>query len=104
MRHLRFDDGVFVTMLPQVLLPYDPREAATLTEAARYLKVSKRTATRMASTRDIGRRIDGRWLFSRVAMLLVMEGKPDALTRYLAGDRQSDDVVQAFARFGIVLG
>ena len=88
-------------MLPQVLLPYDEREAATLAEAARYLKVSKRTATRMASTRDIGRRVDGRWLFSSVAMLFVMENRPDALARYLAGDRQSDDIVAAFRRFGI---
>ena len=88
-------------MLPQVLFPYDDREAATLPEAARFMKVSKRTATRWASTRDIGRRVDNRWLFSRVAMRFVMESNSDALARYLTGDRSSADIVAAFGRFGI---
>lgn len=100
MRHVRRDDGVLVMAgeLPQVLIPFDRREALSLDQAAGISGRSAETIGRWCQTHDIGRRTMGRWAVSRVALAVLLDGDRAALRAYLNGDRQSERVQAYFMR------
>ena len=88
--------------VPQVLIPWIPEEAITAAQAAVIARKSPRTVRDWAALHDIGRRIaGGEWMISHVALLMLLEGNATALARYLAGDRQSQDVVSYFSRLSV---
>jgi hypothetical protein len=72
---------------PQVLIPFDRREALTLQQAAHRAMRTVETMRRWAALYDLGRLISGRWLISRVALAMHLDGDRKALQAYLAGDR-----------------
>src|SRR5476651_1578837 len=86
---------------PQVLIPFDCREAVTIPEAA---KIARRTVVTMrawAALYDLGRMVGGRWAVSRVALAMHLDGDRKALRAYLDGERQSRDVVAYFESLGL---
>jgi ADP-ribose pyrophosphatase YjhB (NUDIX family) len=89
--------------VPQVLIPFDRAEAATLREAAEIAGRTPETLRLWASLHDIGRRIGGRWLVSRVALAMWLDGDRKSLRRYLDGDRESAAVRAYFSRVGVAL-
>lgn len=89
--------------VPQVLIPFDRREALTLKAAADLSGFSVEKIRRWASLRDIGRKVGGTWLVSKVALAMLLDDDMDALRAYLAGDRSSDIVLGYFERSGVLL-
>lgn len=88
--------------VPQVLIPWIPEEAISVAQAAVIARKAPRTVREWAARHDIGRRIvGGDWMISHVALLMLLEGNATALARYLAGDRQSQDVASYFSRLGV---
>jgi hypothetical protein len=90
------NDGV-----PQVLIPFDRREAISLRQAAEIGGKSVETIRRWASIYDIGRRIGGQWAVSHPALLMMLDGDRRALRAYLAGERNGAEVVTYFVRAGL---
>lgn len=88
---------------PAVLLPYDRREAANIAEAAQIANRSKRTVRDWAMLHLLGRKIAGRWMVSRVALAMFLDGDRDALKLYLGGDRNSRVVAGYFERLDVPL-
>lgn len=84
--------------VPQVLIPFDRREALTLKAAADLSGFSAETVRRWASLNDIGRKVGGIWLVSKVALAMFLDNDTLALRAYLAGDRSSDLVLGYFER------
>jgi hypothetical protein len=87
--------------LPAILLPYDPAEAIGIAEAARRAGKSPRTMREWCCLHQIGRRIGGRWVVSQVALDMLLEGDPQTLDTYLAGDRSSERVRSYYTRRSI---
>jgi hypothetical protein len=87
---------------PQVLRPYDRREALSLKEAAEISGKSVETIRRWCSLYDIGRRIGGQWAVSHPALLMLLDGDRKALAAYLAGDRSGASVRAYFERARLV--
>jgi hypothetical protein len=88
-------------MKPQVLIPWNAREAICVTEAAKIAGCSLVTVRTWASLHGLGRRVGGRWMLSRVALAMYLDGDTRALAAYLQGDRESELVVGYFARYGL---
>lgn len=86
---------------PQVLVPYDKREALTLQQAAGIAGRSSETIRRWCEAAHIGRRVGGRWAVSHPALLMLLDGDDASLQRYVAGDRNSSRVVGYFERSGV---
>jgi hypothetical protein len=86
---------------PHVLLPFDIREALSISDAARIAGRTTVTVRTWAANFDLGRPVGGRWMISRVALAMFLESDRLALTAYLSGDRESRVVVAYFARFGL---
>ena len=86
---------------PHVLIPFDLEEALTIREAARIAGRRPVTVREWAANYDIGRRVCGRWMVSRVALAMHLDNDRNALTAYLMGDRESETVTGYFRRFGI---
>jgi hypothetical protein len=86
---------------PHVLLPFDIREALSISDAARIAGRTIVTVRAWAANFDLGRPVGGRWMISRVALAMFLESDRLALTAYLSGDRESRLVVAYFARFGL---
>ena len=75
-------------MSPQVLVPFDKREAMTLRAAAELAGKSEGTLRMWCLQHDIGRRIAGGvWCVSRIALAMLLDGNAEALAAYHAGDR-----------------
>jgi len=75
-------------MSPQVLIPFDKREAMTLRAAAEHAGKSEGTVRTWCLQQDIGRRVaGGPWHVSRVALAMLLDGNAEALAAYHAGDR-----------------
>ena len=73
---------------PNVLIPFDPREAMTLAHAARVALVSQTTLRGWCGRYGVGRRIaGGHWRVSRVALAMLLDGDEAALRAYHAGER-----------------
>ena len=51
---------------------------------------------------NLGRMVGGRWAVSRVALEMHLDSDQDALRAYLAGNRESREVLVYFERFGLV--
>ena len=88
---------------PQILRPYNRQEVWSVAEAASWAGRSKRTIRSWCLLYDIGRKINGQWYVSKVALLMRLEGNRGALVAYLAGDRSSELVTVYFARCGVPL-
>jgi hypothetical protein len=86
---------------PHVLLPFNLKEALTISEAAKVAGRSTVTMRTWAATLDLGRPIGGRWMVSRVALAMYLDSDPRALRAYLSGDRESEYVVVYFRRFDL---
>jgi hypothetical protein len=86
-------------MWPNVLVPYDEREAISVQVAARKAGKSPRTIRLWGDVHGIGRRIaGGSWKISRVALQMLLNGDRAALAHYHAGNRRHPSVVAYFKR------
>lgn len=87
---------------PNVLVPFDHREAMSLRSAAKFAGRSETTVRGWCAMYGIGRRIvGGPWTVSRVALAMLIEGQQDALRAYHAGDREGPLVAAYFHRLGL---
>ena len=86
---------------PQVLIPFDLDEAVTVAQAAQIAGRTAVTVRTWAAVHDLGRPIGRRWMVSRVALAMHLDGDREALKAYLAGDRESALVTNYFQRFGL---
>jgi hypothetical protein len=86
---------------PHVLIPFDLDEAVTVAQAAQIAGRRPVTVREWAANYDIGRRVCGRWMVSRVALAMHLDNDRNALKAYLAGDRESETVTGYFRRFGL---
>jgi Helix-turn-helix domain len=87
---------------PQVLVPWDVREALSVVEAAAIIGCSLVTVRNWASMHGLGRRVGGKWMLSRVALQMYLDGDRRALGAYLLGDRQSELVLPYFEKCGLL--
>ncbi len=83
------------------LVPFDKREAVSLQTAATIADQSSGTIRNWCIEHNIGRKVGGAWLVSRVALQMFLDGDEVALAAYLLGDRESDFVVEYFERFDL---
>jgi hypothetical protein len=88
---------------PQVLRPFNRSEVLSIAEAAAEAGKKVRTMRDWCARHDIGRRIEGQWAVSRVALAMLLDGDRAALAAYLAGNRSSPAVIDYFARCGVPL-
>lgn len=89
-------------MDPQILVPYDPREALSIAEAAKVTQRSQTTVKKWCALYFIGRRIvGGPWEVSLVALAMLLDGNQPALRAYLAGDRTGPLVADYFSAAGL---
>jgi hypothetical protein len=87
---------------PQVLIPFDKREALSLRQAAKIAGKSESTVRTWCAIHDVGRRVaNGPWQISHPALLMLLDGDEAALAAYLAGERQGANVAAYFARAGL---
>jgi hypothetical protein len=85
-----------------VLVPFDKREAVTLRIAAQIAGKSETTLRSWCVTHGIGRRVvDGHWLVSWPALLMLLDDDRPTLQSYLRGDRASASVLRYFERCGL---
>ena len=87
--------------IPCVLLPFNIAEAITVYEAAKLTGRTAVTIRTWCALYDLGRRIGGQWLVSKVALAMFLDSDREALKAYLDGDRSSDAVVSYFQRCGV---
>ena len=88
---------------PGLLLPFDPRDAMRIGEAAAIAGVTTRTIQLWCPKHGIGRPIAGRLRVSRVALWALLHDDRTALAGYLSGDRTSPTVRRAYAAAGVPL-
>jgi hypothetical protein len=89
---------------PQVLIPFDRREALSLRQkTAEISGKSVETIRRWCAIHDIGRRIGGQWAVSHPALLMLLDGHRSALRAYLCGDRDGPLATAYFQRAGLLL-
>src|SRR3954453_20617798 len=89
-------------MSPQVLVPFDRREAMTLRDAAKLAGKSEGTVRSWCCQHDIGRRVaGGPWCVSRVALAMLLDGNAGCLKAYLAGYRHGSLVTPYYERLGL---
>ena len=89
-------------MSPQILVPFDKREAMTLRAAAELAGRSEGTVRMWCERYGIGRRVaGGPWAVSRVALAMLLDGNAEALAAYHAGDRHGPLVAPYFERLGL---
>lgn len=85
--------------VPQVLIPWNASEAITTDQAAVIARKSTRTIRLWCANHDIGRRVvNGDWVVSQVALTMLLEDDRAALSAYLRGDRESQNVTRYFER------
>lgn len=87
--------------MPQVLRPFDKREALTVQAAADIADRSVETIRAWCERHAIGRKVGGTWAVSRVALAMFLDDDPPALRAYLGGDRMSEGVVRYFHHLGL---
>lgn len=88
---------------PQILRPFHRAEALTVEEAALIAGKSQRTIKQWCELHDLGRKIGGRWMVSKVALAMMLDGDRAGLASYLAGDRSSSNVIRYFERYAVPL-
>src|SRR5271168_1414594 len=67
---------------PHTLDPFTIEECIPIGEAARIAGRTERTIRNWCIEHGIGRRIGGRWAISKVALMMWLDGKHDALVAY----------------------
>lgn len=81
---------------PKVLVPYNPREAIALRQAAKIAGRSESTVRTWCALYHIGRLVvGGPWQISRAALAMLLDGNEAALRAYSSGDRR-DLIVEAY--------
>jgi Helix-turn-helix domain len=88
---------------PEILRPFHRSEALSIAQAAFIANKSKRTVREWAQLHDLGRRIGGQWVVSKVALAMWLDGNKDALSRYLTGDRSSPTITHYFEQYCVAL-
>jgi hypothetical protein len=88
---------------PQILIPYHRCEVLSTAEAAAIAGRPVRTIREWCLRRHLGRRIEGQWAVSKVALAMHLDGNEEALADYLVGDRSSPAIVAYFERCGVPL-
>ena len=88
---------------PQILVPYFPKEAMWLHDAAEFAEVGCSTMRLWCAEYGLGRKLCGGrpWRVSRVALAMHLDGDRAALKAYHGGDRTSALVVGYYSRFGL---
>jgi hypothetical protein len=87
---------------PQVLVPFDKREAIPLVSAAKLAGRSEATLRTWCNQHFIGRRVaGGPWCVSRVALAMLLDGDAAALRAYHSGDRHGPMVSAYYQRLGL---
>ena len=79
----------------KILFPYIPEEAMPLGEAVQRTAWSDATLRDRAVRYGLARKIGGRWIFSRVAVELFLNGQNEALAAYHRGDRSDPEIGRA---------
>jgi hypothetical protein len=88
-----------------VLIPYDPREGISLSEATALTGKKVGTIRNWCVQHHLGRRVGGgTWVVSKVALAMHPDGDLKALRAYHSGDRSSDLVGVYFKRVGLRTG
>jgi hypothetical protein len=77
------------------------REAAKLQQAPGIAGRSTETVRRSCEIGDIGRRFDGRWAVSRVALAMFLDGDEAGLRRHLHGEQSDAAVASHLGRAGL---
>ena len=86
-----------MTRVPRILIPYDPREAISLRQAAKIAGKSESTVRSWCALYHVGRRVvGGPWQVSRAALQMLLDDDDAALNAYLGGDRSSQCVAAYF--------
>jgi hypothetical protein len=84
------------------LVPYNAREAISITCAAKRAGKSDTTIRGLCQRRHIGRRIGGTWSVSQVALAMWLDGDMDALAAYHDGARAHyEPVAKYYRRLGL---
>jgi hypothetical protein len=100
----QMDNGRGVTHdAPQILIPYDPREAISAKEAARRAGCCAVNIKAWCEDHGIGRKVAGRWQVSAPALAMYLESNLDALAAYHLGERSGELVGRYFIREGLNL-
>lgn len=87
---------------PQVLVPFDRREAIDLAAAAEIAGKSPSTVRTWCALYNIGRRVGGgSWQVSRIALAMFLDADRKGLEAYLSGDRSGPLVRDYFHRMGL---
>jgi hypothetical protein len=87
-----------------VLIPYDPREGISLSQATALPGKKVGTIRNWCVQHNLGRRVGGgTWVVSKVALAMFLDGDTKALRAYHSGDRTSDLVVVYFRRAGLLV-
>ena len=82
-----------------VLIPYDPREGISLSEATALTGKKVGTIRNWCVQHHLGRRVGGgTWVVSKVALAMFLDGDAKALRAYHTGDRSSELVASYFQR------
>src|SRR5919202_6974416 len=84
-----------------LLNPFSTAEAMSPGEAEERGGWAVVTLRERAVKYGLGRKIGGRWIFSRVALELFLNGQDEALAAYHRGDRSDPIVVETFERLGV---
>jgi hypothetical protein len=85
----------------QILIPFDPRECISRSDAAEKAGVAMGTISGWCEKYGIGRRIGGQWKISKVALRMHLEGAREALAAYHAGNRTDPKVVTYLEEAGL---
>src|SRR5271168_1415985 len=88
---------------PHTLDPFTIEECIPIGEAARIAGKTERTIRNWGVEHGIGRRIGGRWAISKVALMMWLDGKHEALVAYRdLGVRASwEPVASVYRRYGL---
>jgi hypothetical protein len=91
---------------PQILKPFYHPESCTIEQAREIIgpdNASLPTIRTWVNRFGLGRRVMGKWIVSRVALLMHLENDRAALHAYHRGDRSSPLVAPYFRRCGVDL-
>lgn len=90
--------------MPKFIGPLNPFRldlVMPLAEASERSGRSVSTVRTWCARHHVGRKVGGEWAIDRVAFDLFLDGRNDALRRYLAGDRTDPEVIETFERLGV---
>ena len=86
---------------PGILRPYDPAEVIGTSEAAQRAGKSERTLRNWCMEIPVGRKINGHYSVSQIALDMKLNGDEEALEAYLAGERATPVVAAYYERLGL---